>query len=307
MVKIDDVTFNELRTQWPFPRSDHAKVISRLKRAGAAVIAYDVQFTEPTVPAQDNALIESVAHAGNVVLATTEVDPNGKTNVFGGGPILDQIHARVGNTELVADGDDVVRRMAYSYQKLESFALVAAQAKTGHPISASALAGTRPIDFRGPPGTIPSLSFSRVLRGQFNPAMVRGRVVVVGVTVPSLQDVHPTAADQSKVMSGAELEANEIDTALRGFPLSNAPAGIGAVLIVLLGFGVPIALTRLRPLLGLVTALAVGDRLRRRRPARLQPRPHRAGGVPARRAGALHGRGDHRRGAARRGRTPACP
>ena len=260
------------------PRSDHAKVINQLKRAGAAVIAYDVQFTEPTVPAQDNALIESVAHAGNVVLATTEADPNGKTNVFGGGPILDQIHARVGNTELAADGDGVVRRMAYAYQQLENFALVAAQAKTGHPISASAMAGTPPIDFRGPPGTIPSLSFSHVLRGQFNPATVRGRVVVVGVTAPSLQDVHPTAADQSKPMSGAELEANEIDTALRGFPrecagrsrrpLDPAPGRRGTARL-----DAAAAPARFRHRVG------GRDRLRRRRPARVRWRPDPPRGV----------------------------
>ncbi len=262
VVKIDDVTFNALRAHWPFPRSYHAKVIDQLKRAGASVIAYDVQFTEPTVPAQDNALIESVANAGNVVLATSEVDRNGKTDVFGGGPILKQIHAapRREHGGLLADGDGVIRRMGYSYQKLESFALVATQAKAGHPILRAALAGGRPIDFRGPPGDDPgSISkFSRVLQGRFDPALVRGRVVVVGVSAPSLQDVHPTAVDQSHLMSGAELAANEIDTALRGFPLSQAPGWLDALLFVFMGLAVPAALVRLRPLPAFAAAFALG-------------------------------------------------
>ena len=36
------------------------------------MIAYDVQFTEPTDAVDDNALINAIARARNVVLATTE-------------------------------------------------------------------------------------------------------------------------------------------------------------------------------------------------------------------------------------------
>jgi adenylate cyclase len=94
VVKIDDVTFDELETQWPFPRSLHARVIDRIMRDGPRSIGYDIQFTEPTTPAddseeaairaaeEDNALIEAVASArGRVVLAATEVDDEGGTRV----------------------------------------------------------------------------------------------------------------------------------------------------------------------------------------------------------------------------------
>ena len=39
----------------------------RVADDGANTIAYDVQFTEPTSPREDNALIRSVARAGDVV------------------------------------------------------------------------------------------------------------------------------------------------------------------------------------------------------------------------------------------------
>ena len=71
---IDASTLNQLRLQWPFPRSLHGRVIDALKRDGARAIAFDVQFTQPSAdPAQDQALFDSVARAGNVVLGTTEV------------------------------------------------------------------------------------------------------------------------------------------------------------------------------------------------------------------------------------------
>jgi CHASE2 domain-containing sensor protein len=93
VVAIDDVTFSDLDRQWPFPRRLHAQAIDRLRRAGARTIAYDVQFTEPTNERDDNALYEAVARAGDVVLATTETDANGKTNVLGGDENLRAAHA----------------------------------------------------------------------------------------------------------------------------------------------------------------------------------------------------------------------
>ena len=50
VVAIDDVTFDELGVRWPFPCSLHAQAIDRLRREGARVIAYDIQFTEQTRP-----------------------------------------------------------------------------------------------------------------------------------------------------------------------------------------------------------------------------------------------------------------
>src|SRR3954467_6040593 len=55
-VKIDDDTFNHYPKQpFPFRRGMHGRVIRNLSEAGAKVIAYDVQFTEPSAfPEQDN-------------------------------------------------------------------------------------------------------------------------------------------------------------------------------------------------------------------------------------------------------------
>jgi adenylate cyclase len=93
LVAIDPSTFNQLGLQWPFPRSLHGRVIDTLKRDGARAIAYDIQFTEPSQPAQDNALYAAVARAGNVVLGTTFVGRGGATNVLGGDANLRAAHA----------------------------------------------------------------------------------------------------------------------------------------------------------------------------------------------------------------------
>lgn len=100
LVNVDDVTFGELRLRWPFPRSVHAQLVDRLRRAGARAIVYDVQFTEPTTPREDDVLIAAVARAHNVVLSTTEVDPAGRSNVLGGEPVLRRIGARAAQANL---------------------------------------------------------------------------------------------------------------------------------------------------------------------------------------------------------------
>src|SRR5919204_3210638 len=83
VVGVDEATYDKLQLQWPYPRTYHASVISRLHKAGAKVIAMDIQFTVPTsampgcgltcenlATRQDNQLILSVGRNRPVVLAT---------------------------------------------------------------------------------------------------------------------------------------------------------------------------------------------------------------------------------------------
>src|SRR4051794_13540188 len=180
VVKIDDVTFNDLQQRFPFPRSLHARLIDRLTRGGAKVIAYDVQFTEPTEAAEDNALIDAVDRAKNVVLATTEVDDRGRSNVFGDESIVREVGARVGNASYLTDSGGVIRRMPYEVEKLKSFAVVTAEVASGKRIKRSAVpSGGAWIDWHGPPGTVESVSFSDALRGKTPRGFFRGKIVVV--------------------------------------------------------------------------------------------------------------------------------
>ena len=163
IVGIDDDTFSELKLQWPFPRRLHAKVIDRLVEDGAKAIAFDVQFTEATDPRDDNALVEAVQRAGNVVLATSEVSAQGKHAVFGGNAVLRQIGARAGNTVYIPDSDGTVRRFPYALQNLESFAVAAAEVGDGRIRRRRRLRRARGgawIDYAGPPKTFPTYSYS---------------------------------------------------------------------------------------------------------------------------------------------------
>ncbi|MDX6667930.1 MAG: adenylate cyclase, partial [Solirubrobacteraceae bacterium] len=98
------------------------------------------------------------------------------------------------------------------------------------------------------PGTIRTVSFSQLVRGQVDPKVFRGKIVVVGATAPTLQDVHPTPTSGSALMAGPEIQANAIATARRGFPLHGTPGWLDVLMIVLLAIAAPLASLRLTTL-----------------------------------------------------------
>jgi len=259
-VKVDDRTFSQLGVQWPFPRSLHARVIDRLRAAGAKTIAVDIQFTEPTVPRQDNALIESIARAGGVVLSTTEVNKHGESRIFGGESVVHEIGAHAGNTVIEPDAGGAVRKMHYEFDGLPSFAIVTAEAASGEPIDPAEMEGDGSawIDFRGPPGTFRQVSYSSVLRGRVPASVFRGKTVIVGASAPSLQDLHPTSTTGDELMAGPEIQANAIWTTEHGFPLSSSGLLVDLMLILLMAAAPAAATLRLKPPLALLVALALG-------------------------------------------------
>ncbi len=257
LVLIDDVTSRELPVRFPFPRSLHARVIDALKADGAKTIAYDVEFLQPTNQKQDSALLDSVAGAGpnRVVLADSQPDPQGRSGVFGGQQILDQLKARAGNTQIGEDSDGVRRRIPYEVGQMKTFPLVAAEMASGKTITEDQIGGPSAwIDYAGGVGTFPSVPFSRVLNGQFPAGFFKDKVVVVGASDPSLKDLAQTPTSGDDLMSGPEINANAISTALEDFPLKSTPLGLDLFLIALMGIIAPVASYRLSP----IRALALG-------------------------------------------------
>jgi CHASE2 domain/HD domain len=154
----------------------------------------------------------------------------------------------------------VIRRYDRVVGRLETLATVTARRLGARLGPADFDGGNAWIDFRGGPGTFPTYSFSDVHDGRVDPAALRGKVVVVGASALTLQDLHPTSTTGEEMMSGAEIQANAIWTALHGNPLRSAPAWLPLALIPLLGLLAPLLILWLRPLawaLAVVTAGAL--------------------------------------------------
>jgi len=246
VVAIDDVTFDELRLQWPFPRSVHGELIDRLAEDGAAQIAYDVQFTEPSTRREDNALLRAVGRAGGVVLATDEVDEGGGSDVLGGDEVAASLGARAGHTGLLLDPGGVVRRTARSLDGLASFSATVADPEASAAASDPGDRGEL-VDWVGGPGSFVTVSFSRALDPDWRPGYFAEKTVIIGASAPTLQDVHATAVSGEEKMSGPEIQAHMVQSARADYPLKDSPPWIDLALIMLAGLAAPVASIRLRP------------------------------------------------------------
>jgi adenylate cyclase len=265
VVEIDDVTFGDLEERWPIRRSWHGKMIDRLSEIGVRAIGYDVQFTEPsgTDPAsvrEDNALIRSTKDApGEVVFVTTEVDTKGETSIFGGDAYLESKGGRPSNSTIKADPGGVFRRVEDEISGLETFAVVTAD-EAGEEVETEDFPEDGAwIDFPGPPRSIDTYEFSEVLgKGSrtIPDSELRDRIVVVGTSAPTVQDVHPSSTSGDRLMSGPEIQAAAISTILDELPLRSAGWPLGFAAIALLGLVAPAAGMRFSPVLSAILAVA---------------------------------------------------
>jgi CHASE2 domain-containing sensor protein len=254
VVGIDAASFGRLRRQWPFPRSLHARAIRRLHADGAREIVYDVQFTEPTEPAEDMALYDAIGDAGGAVLATSETNGRGGTNVLGGDANLRRAGARAAASNLTNDSAGAIARFPRAVGGLETIAVATAERVGAAPAAPATFAdGGAWIDYRGEPGTIPTVSFADVVEGEFERGTFAGKIVVVGASAPTLRDVHLTPVGGGALMAGAEVQANAIWTAIAGMPLRSAPPVAGLLLIALLALVAPLVGARFSVAAVLVT------------------------------------------------------
>lgn len=277
LVEIDANTFDQIGLQWPFPRRVHARVIEAIARDHPRAIAYDVQFTEasacplttrgsqppagqcPQARADETALLAALEGAdGRAVMATTETDAHGDTRFLGsseGRALLSEVGSRAANALLPNDPGGVLRRVGFSVGGLKTLAVASAEVAEGHRIGSHSFdGGSAWIDYYGPTGTLHKVSFSTVYQGHLPRGFFHDKIVVVGPSAPSLQDVHPTST--ASEMPGAEVQASAIETVLRGLPLRSVEPWLDLALIVLMGLAAPLASLRFGPIATI--ALAAG-------------------------------------------------
>jgi hypothetical protein len=156
-----------------------------------------------------------------------------------------------------SDSDGVIRKLLYVQVHIQAFAIKAAEMATGRTMSAGQAAGNHAwIDYAGPPGTVKSYSMVNVLNGQVPPAAFAGKIVLVGITAPIAKDVFITSAS-STPMAGVELQANALETALRGFPLRSSSLVLSLLLIIALAIAPPVLGLRFNSLVVGLCSIAI--------------------------------------------------
>jgi len=240
IVAIDEQSLAALG-QWAWPRSIHAKLVRRLKDAGARSIAFDIAFVDPDPrnPMDDSLLAQAMSEHGSVVLPLlSEKLPLSGQIVEALPPLpLTVAAATLVHVDTEYDRDGVVRRMflkaGVATPHWPSLALAVVQLE--RPDALAGVPATRGernrqisplqwvrdemilIPYAGPPGHFPRVSYIDLLDGNFEADRFRDRLVMVGVTAPGLGDrlIVPFGRP-NREMTGVELQANIVDALLRG-------------------------------------------------------------------------------------------
>ncbi len=266
IVAIDQTTLETLPTlQWPFPRAVDAQVMNRINAQHPAAIAFDVQFSQRSPGsnylADETPFADAISNTnGRIVFSTTQPETNGDSHFLGSDAntlIREGLSMRIGNGNFIVDPGGVIRRMAYSLSNLDTFAVATAEVATRRKVPRSRFNGRSVyIDYAGPAMRFPYISYSTVLDGKAPRNLFRGKIVVIGATASALQDIHATSTDS--LMPGPEVQANAIETVLKGLPLVGAPSLLDIALVVLLGVTVPLLSLKLGPLAATGDAVLLG-------------------------------------------------
>ena len=190
VVEIDSKSL-EAAGAWPWDRRRYAQAIENLFKAGATLVAIDVDFSAPSNSSSDAALAQAVSlRPGQVALATFEQMESygaGERRVYGNRPIEPLLKdSLLASVNVPVDGDGKVRH--YDYATLGD----------GPPSVAALLAdaparqGAFTVDFGIDQASIPHVSFEDVYQGRFDPSLVRGRTVIIGATALELGDEFAT-------------------------------------------------------------------------------------------------------------------
>lgn len=225
LVEIDARSLAELDV-WPWPRHYYATALDNLIAAGAERVAFDIDFSANSEIKNDQAFEQALKRHGGItrlaVFQQTATTADGEPYYHISRPLERfQQHTELASINVRPDTDGLVR----SYQVITTID------GQDYPSIGTALANApRPrqntfeIDYGIQPATVPRISFVDVLRGDFDPAEVNQRAIIVGATAVELGDRLAVPIWQN--ISGPLLNIIAAESILQGRDLRSMHPGL---------------------------------------------------------------------------------
>jgi predicted signal transduction protein with EAL and GGDEF domain len=187
LVEIDSKALDAVGV-WPWPRTVHAQVLTRLLELSAAEVAFDIDFSQPSTPAEDKALEAALEDAGGYALLPAFrqlASADGVVNVTVPLPAFAQ-HAEIVAVNVATDGAGAVRAMPQAIAVGDALIPSLPAALAGSPVAETA---EFIIDYGIRVERIDRVSVAELLAGRIDPARIGGRQVVIGASALELRDV----------------------------------------------------------------------------------------------------------------------
>lgn len=238
IVEIDAKSLARL-SDWPWPRTYHADLVRKVHSSGAAIIAFDVDFSARS-EAGDEELADAVRQAGNVVMPVFQQP---MSDSAGSGLIATRPNpifrdAWLGGVNIFPDRDGILR--SYPAATLIEGAIQPSIATLVAERNGQADRSFAP-DWAIDAQAIPRLSFVDVLEGRVPPRALAGKRVLVGATAIELGDRYTTP--RFGVVPGVVIQALAAESLLQDRAITRT--GVGVTFLAALGLAL---LLRLRPL-----------------------------------------------------------
>ena len=237
---IDEKSLETLG-RWPIERKYYAPFLEQTKEALG--ILSDIIFAEPTMG--DKPFKEALARFPHMILAAY-VNRSGHLVLPAsslGQPPVGHVHIEPGMDgvvretyhTLILDGKELPSAAFSLYTLLagdtsvtpDQLKSVDSHGLNGTPLYSILQAQKRRINYYGPPGTFPSISFSDILEKQYPQDYFKNKILVLGLTVAGVDQDHLTCFSQNRNrMAGVELQATILGNILdRSYIRTMGPIG----------------------------------------------------------------------------------
>ncbi len=283
IVGIDDTSFNWTGYRWPWPRTYLAKIVDRLNQAGAKVVGLDVFLFEPDSDAQGDIALAGAFSNANASVGVANIY---RKDVVSGNILLhseteqkplepyQKSLTRIGITPTILDADAILRSIqvhdqvgsnTYAHWAFEIASLYMGVASPSQFSDTSVmfngrriplLQGRMLVNYSGPAGVYPTYSASSVAEGDIPAETFKGKIVLIGATSPTLQDLWPTPYSSNNRTPGVEVVANAVDTILTGQYLYLVPPWVNLLQTLLMAV-IAALILRLREPVRVIIGMAV--------------------------------------------------
>lgn len=212
--------------RWPWPRSIHARAVDRLRESRAALIAFDVDFSSPSEPAQDKALAEALRRAEGAVILPTFRRESGVDVAP-----LPQLASRsfLAAANVLPEAHGELRSMPYAIEVGGAPRPSLASMVAERPGDAGALF---PIDRSIDPDSIPRHSMADLVEGRIPPKALAGKRILIGATAVETADRY--TLPRHGILPGVVAQALAAETLLAGPPPVPVAGGWALGLVLLL-------------------------------------------------------------------------
>jgi adenylate cyclase len=284
-----DGTSQYMPERWTWPRDFYGTVIGKLKAAGAKLIVFDIVFSESTKrdPKQDMEFADAARKAGNVIFIERmhfeDVDGNRVQKTETLIPPLNAAKLDKGfvNEDTASDGflrstkpllsdsngdvdpdypnaDLVVLRHYLGIKDQPTYDAAEDTVHLGDRVI-PLFNGSVDINYAGPEGTVPTVSFHDVYNGTTDMSQFKDKVVYIGSTTEILKDtwLMPFSASGAASYPGVEARINFLDTLLTQEYLRHPSQWFEPLIVLMVGLLTVLLTFRISALGGILVALLV--------------------------------------------------